>query len=201
MKTIAAKLFGSILRASTAVFATLLLSTFCALPASANCAPFQGPKSGTVMQPQSWEGVEFQPASFTLVSGHGDVDSIVGFWEVTLTSNGQVIDSAYVQWHSDGTEIMNSSRDPRTGSFCMGVWKKMGNKYLLNHFAKSFDADGNFIGPANVHETVRVDRAAQTYSGTFTLDQYDTSGNLLVHVEGTVSGTRIGVNTPPSKSF
>src|ERR1044072_6868291 len=60
--------------------------------------------------------------------------SIVGFWHVDFIAEGNTngipdgtsIDSAYVQWHSDGTEIMNSSRDPRTSSFCLGVWKKSG---------------------------------------------------------------------------
>jgi hypothetical protein len=81
----------------------------------------------------------------------------------------------------------------------MGVWKKVGNNYVLNHFAKSWDPDGNFIGPANIRERIHLDRGGQTYSGTFTLDQYDTSGNLLVHIEGEVAATRITVNTPPSK--
>jgi hypothetical protein len=38
----------------------------------------------------------------------------------------------------------------------------------------------------------------QTYSGVFTLDQYDTQGNLLVHLDGEISATRITVDTPPS---
>jgi hypothetical protein len=192
----------TILRTATAVFAVFVLGAFCALPASAGCSPFQVPNSGARVQPQSWEGqAEFQLPSFTLISSRSDTDPIVGFWNVTLTSDGQVIDSPYVQWHSDGTEIMNSSRDPRTGSFCMGVWKKVGSNYVLNHFAKSWDPNGNFIGPANVRERVHLDRGGNSYSGTFTLDQYDTSGNLLVHLAGEISATRITVDTPPSKLF
>jgi hypothetical protein len=201
MRTIA-KLVASISKATTAVLAVLLFSAFHALPAIAGCSPFQVPNSGARVQPQSWEGrAAFQLPSFTLISSHSDSDSIVGFWNVTITSDGQVIDSAYVQWHSDGTEIMNSSRDPRSGNFCMGVWKKVGNSYVLNHFAKSWDSDGNLIGPAHVRQRVRVDQGGQSYSGVFTLDQYDTSGNLLIHLAGEVSATRITVDTPPSKSF
>jgi hypothetical protein len=78
----------------------------------------------------------------------------------------------------------------------------VGNNYVLNHFAKSWDANGNFIGPANIREKVRLGRDTQTYSGVFTLDQYDTSGNLLVHIAGEVAATRITVDTPPpSNSF
>jgi hypothetical protein len=55
------------------------------------------------------------------------------------------IDSGYVQWHSDGTEIMNSGRPPQNGDFCLGVWEKTGrSRYKLNHFAL-----GNVIDPTN----------------------------------------------------
>jgi hypothetical protein len=37
-----------------------------------------------------------------------------------------VIDDALATWHSDGTEIMNSSKPPISQSWCMGVWKTVG---------------------------------------------------------------------------
>jgi len=37
---------------------------------------------------------------------------------------------------------------------------------------------------------------ADTYAGTFTIDQYSLSGHLLAHIEGKVTATRITVNTP-----
>jgi hypothetical protein len=172
----------------TSIAGVVVLNLLLALSASAGCSPYQAPKSGQAA---------FRPAAFTLVSAGEALDPIVGFWNLTLTSDGQLIDSAYVQWHSDGTEIMNSSRAPATGSFCMGVWEKVGNNYVLNHFAKSFDPDGNFVGPANIRERVHLDRGGQSYSGHFTLDQYDTQGNLLVHIAGDVAATRITVDTPP----
>jgi hypothetical protein len=101
-----------------------------------------------------------------------------------------------VQWHADGTEIMNSSRPPVTGSFCLGVWKKIGpRKYKLNHFAKSFDGSSNPVGPTNIQEIVVLSPSGKTFEGAFTVDDYDTSGNLLGHGEGKVVGTRIDVNT------
>jgi hypothetical protein len=36
---------------------------------------------------------------------------------------------------------------------------------------------------------------ADRYEGTFTIDQYDVSGNLLVHIAGRITGTRITVDT------
>ncbi|HVO80194.1 MAG TPA: hypothetical protein VMT28_05660 [Terriglobales bacterium] len=188
-------------KAVTAALALVVFAALCALPASAGCSPFPGSKSGGHLQKQSWDGqAELQPGSLTLVSDHANLDPIVGFWQFTFVSDGQTIDAGYVQWHSDRTEIMNSSRDPRTQSFCMGVWKKVGpGHYKLNHFALSWDGNGNEIGPANIREDITLDRAIKSYSGTFTLDQYDLSGNLLVHLEGDVSATRITVDTPPSR--
>ena len=141
-----------------------------------------------------------QAAKLQFVALHEDEAApIVGLWKIALVAEGNtdipdgvVIDSGYATWHSDGTEIMNSGRAPMTGSFCMGAWKQVGHTFKLNHYALSWDPSGtNLVGPANIRERVRVDPGNKSYSGTFTLDQYDTSGNLLVHIQGNVSGERI----------
>jgi hypothetical protein len=47
---------------------------------------------------------------------------------------------------------MNSSRDPETQSFCLGVWTKTRPfHYRLNHFAISW-ANGALLGPANIRK-------------------------------------------------
>jgi hypothetical protein len=138
-------------------------------------------------------------AHLQFVSLQEDSASIVGLWKFSFVAEGNaeipdgaVIDSGYVTWHADGTELMNSGRAPMTGSFCMGVWKKVGRTYKLNHFALSWDPSGtSLVGPANIRERLRVDPDNNSYSGTFTLDQYDTSGNVLVHIQGNVTGERI----------
>jgi len=140
--------------------------------------------------------------------------SIVGMWHVTFKSDGNnippfnipdgaILDDGYAQWHSDGTEIMNSSRDPATSSFCLGVWQIDGGRtYKLNHFALSWDNTGAFcvpqqgatsclVGRTNIREQVTVDPHGNTYSGTVTIDQYDTSGNLMFRLRGRVSAARI----------
>ncbi len=132
--------------------------------------------------------------------------SIVGFWKFTFTAEGNAtipdgtpVDVGFVQWHSDGTEIMNSSRPPVTQSFCLGVWSRTGGaSYTLNHFALSWDLDNNFVGPANIREDITVDRGGQSYAGSFTIDQFDGSGHVLAHVAGKVTGTRITVDTTPA---
>lgn len=85
---------------------------------------------------------------------------------------------------------------PATSNFCLGVWEKTGpSTYKLNHFALSSDLNGNMIGPANIRENVTLDVHGTGYTGTFSINQYDTSGNLLVHIVGEVKATRITVDT------
>jgi hypothetical protein len=152
---------------------------------------------------------QFRLASLVMVHGQDrnwDDDSerapITGLWKVKFTSKGNTgigipddatIDEGYATWHSDGTEIMNSGRVPKTGNFCMGVWKKTGrSSYRLNHFALSWDPTGTtLIGPTNIREEIVLDNQENSYSGTFTIDQYDTEGHLVVHISGVVSGQRI----------
>lgn len=129
---------------------------------------------------------------------------IVGLWRFSFVSEGSkgipdgtVVDAGYQAWHSDGTELMNSGRAPITGDFCMGVWKQVGhNKYSLNHYALAFDPTGTtFVGPANIRETVTIDRDHDSFSGTFTLDQYSTDNKtILAHVQGKITAERITVD-------
>ena len=92
---------------------------------------------------------------------------------------------------------MNSSRPPATSNFCLGVWRRTGRStYRLNHFALSSDLSGKLIGPARIREVVNLDQTRDRYEGTFTIDQYDVSGNLLAHIAGQVIATRITVDTP-----
>jgi hypothetical protein len=138
--------------------------------------------------------------------------TIVGFWRITFVSNGNfdslgipdgaVVDAGFSQWHSDGTEILNSSRPPATSSFCLGVWKKTGPAtYKLNHFALSWDPVGNFVGPANIREDVTLAPTGNSYSGTFSIDQFDAKGNTLAHITGEIKATRITVDTAPADLF
>jgi hypothetical protein len=186
------------------ILAMVLLGIIFASEATAECVSSDWLKAGAI-RPLSWQGADqFGQNSFLLVGGEqGSDDRIVGFWKVKFVSDGNpgipdgaVIDNAFVQWHSDGTEIMNSSRPPATSNFCLGVWQKSGpSSYELNHFALSSDLSGNFVGPAQIREDVTLNQKANQYEGTFTIDQYDVSGNLLVHIAGKVTATRITVDT------
>lgn len=158
----------------------------------------------------SWQGAgSLQPGSLLTVAD--DSDPIVGMWHVTFTAQGNQIgppdgtpiDNALATWHGDGTELMNSARPPQDGDFCMGVWKRTGRfTYKLNHFAWfSNDAAnapfgiGNPTGPTRILQQITLSADGNHYSGTFTLDAYDTSGTQVAHLVGVIAATRITVDT------
>jgi len=127
-----------------------------------------------------------------------DPAPIVGMWHIQFivdngTPEGFVVDDGYATWHEDGTELMNSGRPPSTGSFCMGVWKRVGvATFSLNHIALSWD-DKTFIGPTSIREVVTVDRRGNTYTGQFTLTQYAPDGKTQMGdaASGKIKATRI----------
>ena len=195
------------LKKVTAALAVVLFGTILTVTAKAECGSLQLPKDKTSIQPQAWRGTgQVVPFSRLLASDHESAEAIVGFWKVTAVAKGNpdipdgvVIDNAYTQFHSDGTEITNSSRPPVTSSFCLGVWKKIGpSHYRLNHFAISWDQNSNPVGPAHLREDIVVSPDGKTFTATFSVDQFDQSGNVLVHVTGQAVGRRITVNTPAS---
>jgi hypothetical protein len=131
--------------------------------------------------------------------------SIVGMWKIqmiakgnTTIPDGALFDFGYTQFHSDGTEILNSGgRAPATGNFCLGVWVRSGYfNYELNHFALSYDATtGALNGKATIREQITLDPSGSEYTGTFTLNLYDpTSGQQMAQVLGTISATRVTVD-------
>jgi hypothetical protein len=196
----------------TIVLGLFVLATVLAANANAQCGHLKGLK----LQPQAWDSVS-NPASLLLIHDQEPSDPIVGMWHVVFTAKGNgpdgppdgaTIDNAVVVWHADGTEIMNSGRPAQDGNFCMGIWRNEGRVgYKLNHFALGNDAAnapsgiGNPAGPTNIRENVFLSRDCKSYSGTFTLDAYDTSGGVEAHIVGVITAARITVNTPATIFF
>lgn len=121
--------------------------------------------------------------------------SIVGLWYVQFTSDGTVIQDAYQLWNAGGTEVHNPNVDPRGGNVCLGVWTRAAgtHTYTLAHRVWNYDTTGDWLGTIHLSETVTVGKGGDSHSGTFTLDFYDTSGNFINEVTGTVTGARISV--------
>jgi hypothetical protein len=189
-------------------FGTMAITTLFASTASAGCVDVPALLGqGRVIQ------AAYHTGQVRLVST-GEGPQIVGMWKFVFASDGNNVapffipdgaplDTGYAQWHSDGTEIMNSSRDPATSSFCLGTWTSQGDRtFKLAHYALSWDNTGQlctppsgatscFVGAASVHEEVVVDPHGDSYTGTVTIDQFDKAGHLLFHLGGKVTGQRV----------
>jgi len=121
--------------------------------------------------------------------------SIVGLWHVTYTtSDNQLFQESFDTWHSDGTEAETANVNPIPGNFCVGVWKQVGSELHLHHVGWSFDNVGNLVGPFTLNQSDALGNHGNSYSGSFDFKQYDTNGNLLLEVTGTVTAARIGIN-------
>ncbi|HTS28041.1 MAG TPA: hypothetical protein VMH81_19345 [Bryobacteraceae bacterium] len=123
--------------------------------------------------------------------------SIVGLWQVMDTDDkGQPIDLSFELWHSDGTEVLVDQSAPATGNVCIGTWLQTGTlTYKLTHPALNFDMNGNFLGTVLINEVVTLDRSGFKFSGTYTVDIFDITGELLDHLDGKFIGSKVN---PPA---
>jgi|SRR5271157_165056 len=182
----------------------VLMGAFLTAMAAAQCA-----SPTAKLHKQAWRVGD--PTAL-LIQAADTVEPIVGMWHVTFTAEGNSggppdgtpIDNSLVVWHSDHTEIMASSRPAQDGDFCLGVWERTGkSKYKLNHLAWLGGNDttnapsgiGNPTGPTRLVEEVTLSPDGKHYCGTFTLDAFDTAGNLTAHIVGVITATRVTVTT------
>ena len=202
----------------TALCGAIILTALMASSAAAGCVDPPTLLSQRALSPLATSAgkgsAAFEDGKRSGSGGLEDEASIVGLWQFVFSSQGNNVapffipdgaplDAGYAQWHSDETEIMNSGRDPATSNFCLGTWKSAGHRrYKLNHFALSWDNTGKlctpapgapscFVGSANIREEVFLDRDGDAYSGTVTIDQYDTDNQRMFRLRGTISAHRI----------
>jgi hypothetical protein len=133
----------------------------------------------------------------------------VGMWNIQFISQGNTghnppipdgaqIDFGYTQWHSDGTELMNSGgHTPVTGNWCMGTWVRSGYfSYELNHWALSYDASSQLLAAKiNILEQVTLDPSGNEFTGTFTITVFNpTTGVQVDRLTGTLAAQRVTVD-------
>lgn len=171
--------------------------------ANAQCGFYRPP----AMHPDSYHPQSMSPKYLMVDQQRGEQPTIVGVWKEHWISEGNFgtlgipdgveLDAVYSEWHSDGTEVnVSGLRAPRTGDVCLGVWQKVGPQtYKLNHFGVSYNPDDTLLGLARIRQTIVLDPAANKITGTFSIDQYDESGDLLTHVQGTLYGHRVTMDT------
>ena len=179
----------------------------------AGCGELPGKAAPAGQQPQlHFIQVANGPSRFMLVDDRSDGE-VVGLWHVVFTQNaafgGGLFDDSYAEWHSDGTEIMNSGvHSPATGNFCMGAWTKTGpSTFTLKHLALDYSMQP--LGSTSptviviIREKVTVDHTGNHFTGSFTADIYApyslalpaTPGAHIAQVgAGTIMGDRITAN-------
>ena len=191
------------LQKQVSTFAVVAVVALLSAQAFAQCGIADQFKSK--LKSQAWHGGGGSAYLLNIADGD-DNNSIVGMWRFTFTSQGNnvaplfipdgvVLDHGFAQWHSDGTEITNSNRRPSTGSFCLGVWKRVGpSHYLLNHFALGFD-DGVTQSYSNIREDLTLSEDGNSFSGTFSIAIFDLEGHAGPVITGLLTGTRVKINT------
>jgi hypothetical protein len=146
------------------------------------------------------EGLSPQAVWLQAQAEAGSDIPIIGLWKGIWVSSGTTVDVGFEQWHSDGTEILNDTPPPASGNVCLGTWEKIGPRtYSLVHPAFNFDAAGTTVVSIFIErEQVTVSLDGNDFTGTFTWDSYDFSGQPLAgsHLAGTLTGKRIQVNAP-----
>ena len=199
MKTISRSITMTV---SAGLFVTLFVSN-----AFAGCGDLnlQGPFEFATPSSDSRLEASAEPAK--ALSRGFDSASIVGLWKFKLVSKGNtghnpsipdgaLIDFGYKQWHTDGTEIQNSAGVPG-GGFCLGVWGQTGFlAFELNHFPIAFNpTTGTPANYINLREQDTLSPSGDSYTGTFTENIYDTKGNQVDHLVGTITATRLTVDS------
>ncbi len=126
-----------------------------------------------------------------------DLEPIVGLWKIAFVDKSKgYTDTGYAAWHSDFTEFQNSQRTPSTGAVCQGVWEKVGlSTFRLNHFAMAYADNVNLTNIIRIREEVTVDKSRKTFRGTFTTDVYNTQHNLIIEFHGSITGTRVTIDS------
>jgi len=175
-------------------------SVFSNLPANAQCLATAMQRSSAVVAAASSPSAEAElEAQVALdraqATGTTAPVSIVGLWNVTFNSGGQVVDQGFDQWQAGGTEILNDTPPPATGNICLGVWTQLSpHVYRLKHPSWTFDNSGNLTGTAIITEQMSIDATGNTYQGPYSYDIYDLNGNKMQHFTGTITAKRITVD-------
>jgi hypothetical protein len=118
--------------------------------------------------------------------------SIVGLWEVHYFAGTEELFQTFDQWHSDGLEFEVADLAP--GAVCQGTWKQMASGIVqLFHVGWNFDANGATTGFFRETQALTVSLDGNSYDGTWDIKDYDTAGNQLDELTGTLHATRLSV--------
>jgi len=124
-----------------------------------------------------------------LAGSDQDAHSLAGAWMTTATLDPEFETPPFTTpgvFTRDGL-VINSGVG---GTVSMGVWERIYGNRFAAMFAGSELADGTSI-LFEINATVDLSQDGEQFAGPFTNDIYDTEGNLLFTVTGTVNGERM----------
>jgi len=166
----------------------------CKIPGAPGRTTGSFPNMSAIMQAASQRTGEARDAAAPSPSNRGGGSSVAGvqgLWQVNYISGGQTVDMAFEVFHSDGTEMINDITPPAEGNVCLGVYVQSDRTtYKLTHPAWTFDASGNFTGTSMFSETITMTNA-DNFTGSYTLNYFDTNANPVGTYNGTFTATRI----------
>ena len=120
--------------------------------------------------------------------------ALPGSWEVAGETPAQGQFRALITFTSDGSLIANEPSAFETAGH--GSWTTTeANQVAYTFVAFIGSATGEFSGSIKVVGTLQVDATQAKWSGPFRVDVSDPNGNLVFTDSGTLSGSRIQIES------
>lgn len=122
------------------------------------------------------------------------VKGLVGSWNVQIETPVQGTFPALLSFFSDGIMIGDEANSDETSAY--GNWVSTGGRGVAYTFTSLIGTpQGVANGSLKVVGTLEYDAGQDTWTGPFKIEVYDTSGNVIFSDRGTLTGTRIQIET------
>jgi hypothetical protein len=137
--------------------------------------------------------IAFTGTRSNVSAGGGSAPDLEGSWEITVTPDGgdPIVDLATF---TRGGGVINSDPDPNL-STGHGAWVRTGGDEFAVTFVHFLSSGGVPLGRLKVRAVQQLDKQTDTFSGKFQTDVI-IGGNVVQTICGTVTATRISVETP-----
>jgi len=122
-------------------------------------------------------------------------EKLLGSWNVEAATPGQGTFPALLTFSADGSVIADESPNPFESSG-HGNWDGREHGEIAYTFVALFGGqDGKNTGKLKVIGTLQFDARRDRWTGPFTIDVFDASGQVIFTDRGTFSLTRIAIES------
>jgi hypothetical protein len=122
------------------------------------------------------------------------VKGLIGSWDVQIETPVQGTFPAFLSFFSDGIMIGDEANSDETSVY--GNWSSTGGRGVAYTFKSLLGTPQSVAaGSLKVVGTLEYDAGLDTWTGPFKIEVYDTSGNVIFSDRGTLTGTRIPIET------